>query len=111
VAYTIYLLLSYAPFVGALLLLLLGYCVTRLVCLRGNQRSFSLKESLCTCYGLWDPNDFTLPRMVGWFRRAAKDAGGIGAASGVGGAARGTGKLPRPGDDSDAQEERVGFLL
>jgi hypothetical protein len=102
VAYTIYLLLSYAPFVGALLLLLLGYCVSRLVCPRGNLRTFSLKESLCTCYGWWDPSDF---------RRAAKDAGSTVAASGVGGAARGTGKLPRPGDDLDAQEERVGFLL
>jgi hypothetical protein len=107
VAYTIYLLLSYAPFVGALLLLLLGYCVTRLVCPRGNLRSFSLKESLCTCYGLWDPTDVTLHRVAEWFRRAAKDAG----STGVGAAARGMGKLPRPGDDLDAQEERVGFLL
>jgi hypothetical protein len=111
VAYTIYLLLSYAPFVGALLLLLLGYCVSRLVCPRGNLRAFSLKESLCTCYGLWDPSDFTLSRVVGWFRRAVKETGTTVTVSGVGAAAQGMGKLPRPGDDLDAQEERVGFLL
>lgn len=110
-AYGIYLLLSYAPFLAVLFFLCLGCCCSRLLCPRGELRPLALKDSCCTCYGLCDPNEFRLSHSA--FQppsAAAVSALGSGVLRMPLGASA---RAPRPGDedDRDTQEEKVGFLL
>lgn len=114
-AYGIFLLLTHAPLVGAVLLLTVGCCCSRLFCPRGNMRPLRPKDSILTCYGHCDPSEV---HLFGSGPVASKPEKPYATDTTIYESDRRAGSVPavlvrgaRPGDDFDAQEEKVGFLL